>query len=63
MTLTSACPGTLILSSRYIRSPDALKWKDIKLYIVKHPEDSNCQMLLMRVRYRLNKYKRNKGVI
>jgi hypothetical protein len=45
-----------------MRSPDALKWKDIELYMVKHPEDPNCQMLLMRVRHRLNKGKRNKGV-
>ncbi|KAJ8149190.1 hypothetical protein LV165_008185 [Aspergillus fumigatus] len=62
MTSTSARPGTLVLSSGYMRSPDALKWKDIELYMVKHPEDPNCQMLLMRVRHRLNKGKRNKGV-
>ncbi|KAL2006851.1 hypothetical protein VTN00DRAFT_9519 [Thermoascus crustaceus] len=62
MTSTSARPGTLIESSGYMRTNDALKWKDIELYMVKHPEDPNCQMLLMRVRHRLNKGKRNRGV-
>jgi hypothetical protein len=38
-TSTSARPGTLVESSGYIRSNDALKWKDIELYMVKHPED------------------------
>ncbi|KAB8259317.1 hypothetical protein BDV32DRAFT_159408 [Aspergillus pseudonomiae] len=62
MTSTSARPGTLLESSGYMRSNDALKWKDIELYMVKHPEDANCQVLLMRVKHRLNKGKRNKGV-
>ncbi|KAB8230031.1 uncharacterized protein BDW43DRAFT_314468 [Aspergillus alliaceus] len=62
MTSTSARPGTLIESSGYMRSNDALKWKDIELYMVKHLEDPHCQMLLIRVRHRLNKGKGNRGV-
>ncbi|RHZ55164.1 uncharacterized protein CDV56_105607 [Aspergillus thermomutatus] len=62
MTSTSARPGTLIESSGYMRSNDALKWKDIELYTVKHPDDPNCQVLLMRVKHRLNKGKRNRGI-
>lgn len=62
MTSTSARPGTLIESSGYMRSNDSLKWKDVELYMVKHPEDPNCQMLLMRVKHRLNKGRRNRGV-
>ena len=62
MTSTSARPGTLVESSGYMRSNDALKWKDIELYMVKHPDDLTCQVLLMRVTHRLNKGKRNKGI-
>ena len=62
MTSISARPGILLEFSGYMRSNDALKWKDIELYMVKHPEDANCQVLLMRVKHRLNKGKRNKGV-
>ena len=63
MTSTTARPGTLVVSSGYMRKGnDALKWKDIELFMVKHPEDPTCQTLLMRVRHRLNKGKRNQGV-
>jgi hypothetical protein len=62
MTSTSARPGTLVESSGYMRRNDALKWKDIELYMVKHPDNPKCQVLLMRVTHRLNKGKRNKGV-
>ncbi|KAJ5159862.1 FluG domain protein [Penicillium canariense] len=62
MTSTSARPRTLIKSSGYMKSNDALKWKDIKLYIVKNPDNPICQVLLIRVTHRLNKGKRNKGV-
>jgi len=58
MTSTSARPGTLVESSRYMRSNDALKWKGIELYMVKHPDDLTCQVLLMKVIHRLNKGKR-----
>jgi len=44
------------------KGKDALKWKDIELFMVKHPEEPSCQTLLMRVRHRLNKGKRNQGV-
>lgn len=40
-----------------------MKWKDIELYMVKHPEDAKSQVLLMIVTHRLNKGKRNKGVL
>jgi hypothetical protein len=62
MSSTSARPGTLIESPGYMRCNDSVKWKDIELYMVKHPENPACQTLLMRVRHRLNKGKRNKGV-
>ncbi|KAH3307662.1 hypothetical protein KXV87_007711 [Aspergillus fumigatus] len=62
MSSTSARPGTLVESEGYMRRPDSLKWKDIELYMVKHPENPACQTLLMRVTHRLNKGKRNKGV-
>ncbi|KAB8254281.1 hypothetical protein BDV32DRAFT_143040 [Aspergillus pseudonomiae] len=47
---------------KMISSPDSLKWKDIELYIVKYPENPACQTLLIRVKHRLNKGKRNKGI-
>jgi hypothetical protein len=62
MTSTSARPGTLIESSGYLHENDALKWKDIELFMVKHPEYPTSQVLLMRVRHRLNKGRRNEGV-
>ena len=62
MTSTSARPGTLVESSGYAKGNDALKWKDIELFMVKHPEDPKCQVLLMRVTHWLNKGKRNRGV-
>jgi len=46
-----------------MRSNDALKWEDIELYVVKHPDDPTCQVLLMKATHRLNKGKRNKGVL
>ncbi|KAJ6076675.1 FluG domain protein [Penicillium canescens] len=61
MVSTSARPGTLVLSSCYEEENDALKWKDIDLYMVKHPEYPDAQVLLMRARHRLNKGKRNQG--
>lgn len=38
MVSTSARLGTLVLSSYYEKENDTLKWKDIDLYMVKHPE-------------------------
>ncbi|KAJ6115235.1 hypothetical protein N7486_001013 [Penicillium sp. IBT 16267x] len=61
MACTTARPGTLIESSGYVDRNDALKWKDIELFMVKHPESATSQVLLMRVRHRLNKGKRNEG--
>ncbi|PYH94545.1 FluG domain protein [Aspergillus ellipticus CBS 707.79] len=62
MTSTSARPGTLVESSGYLRVNDALKWKDIELFMVKHPDEEGSQVLLMRVTHRLNKGVRNQGV-
>lgn len=62
MTSTTARPGTLIESSGYLHGNDALKWKDIELYMVTHPDCPTSQVLLMRVRHRLNKGRRNEGV-
>ncbi|KAN0076658.1 hypothetical protein V8E54_006800 [Elaphomyces granulatus] len=53
MASTSARPGTLVESSRYM--------KHIDLYMVKHPEHPSCKVLLMRVKHRLNKSKKNKS--
>ena len=50
-------------SSGYMKSNDTVEWKDIELYMVKLPKDPACQGLLMRVTHRLNKGKRNKGVL
>lgn len=55
MTSTSARPGALIESSGYVHENDALKWKDIELFMVKHPEDPTSYVLLIKVRHRLNK--------
>ncbi|KKA16615.1 hypothetical protein T310_9772, partial [Rasamsonia emersonii CBS 393.64] len=62
MTSTSARPGTLLESSGYFRSNDALKWGDIQLFMVKVPDYPSCKVLLMRSKHRLNKGKRNKGL-
>ena len=62
MTATSARPGTLLLSSGYCRKKkDALCWGDIELFMVVDPERPEHKVLVMRVRHRLNKGKRNKG--
>ncbi|OQE18876.1 hypothetical protein PENFLA_c020G03493 [Penicillium flavigenum] len=51
MASTSARPGTLVETSGYMRSNNALKWQDIELYMVKNPEDPKCQVLLIRVKF------------
>ncbi|OGE55433.1 hypothetical protein PENARI_c004G04263 [Penicillium arizonense] len=61
MCSTTARPGTLIESNAHENIGDALKWKDVALFMVKHPEDPNRRELLMRVRHRLMKRRRNKG--
>jgi len=61
MTSTSARPGTLLESSGYFKSNDALKWGDIEIFMVKVPRHPNCKVLLVRSKHRLNKGKRNKG--
>jgi hypothetical protein len=38
-----------------MRANDALKWKDIELYMVKYPDVPTSQVLLMRVTHRLSK--------
>ncbi|KAJ5090353.1 hypothetical protein N7532_009037 [Penicillium argentinense] len=60
--LACARPGTLIESSGYLHENDALKWKDIELFMVKHPDSPTSQVLLIRVKHRLNKGRRNEGV-
>ena len=61
MCSSTARPGTLIESNAHENVGDALKWKDVALYMVKHPEDPNRRELLMRVRHKLLKRRRNKG--
>jgi hypothetical protein len=48
MTSTSARPGTLLESSGYFKSNDALKWGDIEIFMVKIPRHPNCKVLLVR---------------
>lgn len=61
MTSTSARPGTLLESSGYFKSNDALRWGDIEIFMVKVPDYPSCKVLLIRSKHRLNKGKRNKG--
>ncbi|PYH94478.1 hypothetical protein BO71DRAFT_475974 [Aspergillus ellipticus CBS 707.79] len=61
MASTTARPGTLIASGEYLIENDSLKWKDIKLFMVKDPELSGGKVLIARVRHRLNKGSRNEG--
>ena len=61
MTSTSAHPRTLLESSGYFRSNDALKWGDVDIFMVKVPDYPNCKVILIRSKHRLNKGKRNKG--
>jgi hypothetical protein len=61
ITSTSARPETLLESSRYYRTNNALKWGDIQLYMVNVPEYPTCKVLLMKSKHQLNKGKRNKG--
>ncbi|KAL4871892.1 hypothetical protein BDV12DRAFT_183449 [Aspergillus spectabilis] len=42
MTSTSARPEMLIQYSGYMRSNDVLKWKDVELFMIKHPGELNC---------------------
>ncbi|QSS61814.1 hypothetical protein I7I51_03991 [Histoplasma capsulatum] len=62
MTATSARPGTLVCNTGYCRKEkDALCWGDIELFMVMDPDRSTCRVLLMHVKHRLNKGKRNRG--
>ncbi|EEQ84735.2 FluG domain-containing protein [Blastomyces dermatitidis ER-3] len=62
MTATSAHPGTLVCNTGYCRKEkDALRWGDIELFMVMDPERPTCKVLLMHVKHRLNKGKRNNG--
>ncbi|THC95331.1 hypothetical protein EYZ11_005191 [Aspergillus tanneri] len=58
----SARPGMLVEPAGYITSNDALKWKDLELYMVKHLEYPTCQTRPLKVKHKLNKGKRNKVV-
>ncbi|KAJ5089482.1 hypothetical protein N7532_008166 [Penicillium argentinense] len=60
MCSTTARPGTLIESNAHENAGDVLKWKDVALFMVKHPQDPNRRELLMRVKQRLIKRRRNK---
>jgi len=58
---TSARPGTIVEGGGYRNTNDCLKYKDIELFKVRDPEDTSKHILIMKIRLRLMKGKRNKG--
>ncbi|OAX77523.1 hypothetical protein ACJ72_08176, partial [Emergomyces africanus] len=62
MTATSARPGTLVCNTDYCRQKkNALCWGDIELFMIVNSDHPSCKILLMHVKHRLNKSKRNKS--
>ena len=58
---TSARPGTIIEGGGYYDTNDALKYKDLKLYLARDPENPSRKSLLLLVTLRLMKGYRNRG--
>jgi hypothetical protein len=61
MCSSTARPGCLIESNAHRKTGDALKYKDIELFMVKHPQDPSRRELLLKVKHRLIKGRRNMG--
>ena len=57
----SARPGTIIESGRYYDENDVLKYKDIKVHLVRNPQDPSRKMVVMLITFRLIKGYRNCG--
>ena len=57
---TSTRPGTIVEGGGYQNSNDCLKYKDIELFKVRDTEDASKHILIMNMRLRLMKGKRNK---
>lgn len=60
MVYTTARPST-ILPGNKSNSNDCIKYKDIELFKVRDPEDKSNHILVMKIRLRLMKGRRNKG--
>lgn len=60
MVYTTARPST-ILPGNKSNSNDCIKDKDIELFKVRDPEDKSNHILVMKIRLRLMKGRRNKG--
>lgn len=60
MVYTKARPST-ILPGNKSNSNDCIKYKDIELFKVRDPEDKSNHILVMKIRLRLMKGRRNKG--
>lgn len=58
---TAARPGTVIEGGGYYDEDDALKYKDIKIHLVRDPDRPSMKSLLMLVTLRLMKGYRNRG--
>ena len=60
---TAARPGTIIEGGGYRQEneSDSLKYKDIRLHLVKDPRNPTRRRLLMLIRLRLMKGYRNRG--
>ena len=59
---TSTRPGTLVEADRYPDSNDYLKYKDTELYLVRDPASTRTHIIIMKMRLRFFKGKRNAGV-
>ena len=59
---TSARPGTIVESSGYKGTNESLTYRDIELFLVRDPQDSVRNVLLMIVRLRLMKGRRDEDV-
>ena len=62
MACTTARPSTLVEGGGYYGTNDCLKYKDIEIFKIKDPGNPGRHFFLMRVKFRLMKGKRNKGL-
>ena len=62
MAYSSARPGTLTECAGYRGSNSALRYRDIELFVVSDPSGSKVTCLLIKVRLRLMKGRRDAGV-
>lgn len=62
MVYTSARPSTLLETDAYKGSDASLRYKDISLFVVHDPLDRDKKTILMKIKMRLYKGRRNAGV-